>query len=163
MAISAPAKSSQYVDYTASPQVMVKPTDWGASLKASYAKLTFTAAGFTTAGALDLFLIHMPAGRLRILPDLSRVVCPAGATGATLSLGWTAHTQMDGTTRAADGVGLVSSAVITAAIDVAFDAGVVLGLEFSSQDGFDIAASVAVANSPAAGDLIVVVAYALGR
>jgi len=164
MAMSAPAKSAQYVDYTASPRVMVKPTDWGANLKASYGKLTFTAAGFTTAAAGDLSLIRMPAGRLRIIPDLCRVICPIGTVTSDLDVGYGAHVDQAGATVALDGDAFVASADVgAAAIDAAFDAAYVVGTEFYSQDGFDIVASFDTANSPAAGDLIVVVAYLLGR
>lgn len=164
MAISAPSKSAQYTDYAASPQKMVKPTDWGANLRASYGKLTFTAAGFTTAAAGDLSLIRMPAGRVRILPDLCRVVCPVGSTSSDLDVGFGAHLDQDGVTVDLDGDAFVASADVGgAAIDAAFDAATVLGREFYSQDGFDIVASFDTANSPASGDLIVVVAYLLGR
>jgi hypothetical protein len=164
MAISVPSKSAQYTDYTASPKVMVKPTDWGSTIRASYAKLTFTAAGFTTAAAGDIGLIRMPAGRVRILPDLSRVVCPIGTATSDLDVGYGAHVGLDGVAVALDGDAFVASADVgAAAIDAAFDAATVLGLEFTSQAGFDIVCSFDTANSPAAGDLIVVVAYQLGQ
>lgn len=164
MAISAPAKSAQYANYTASPRVMVKPTDWGANIKASYGKLTFTAAGFTTDGAGDLQLIRMPAGRLRILPDLSRVICPAGSATSVLNVGFGKHLDQDGVTVALDGDAFLDAHALGAtAADVAFTAATEQGLEFYSQDGFDIVADFSVANSPASGDMIVVVAYLLGR
>ena len=163
MAISAPTKSAQYTDYSASPKTMVSARDWGSKLRSSYGKLTFTAAGFTTAGANDLQLIRMPAGKIRIHVDKSRVVCPAGAAGATLSIGTGAYKDNAGATVAADGLALASSVVITAAIDQALPLPAGGYLEVESQDGFDIAASVAVANSPAAGDLVVEITYQVGN
>lgn len=164
MAISEPSKSAQYVQYTASPMQMVKPTDWGANLRVSYGKLTFTAAGFTTAAAGDIQLVRMPAGRLRILPDLCRVICPIGTATSDLDVGYGAHLDQDGATVSADGAAFVDSADVGgAAIDAAFDAATEVGLEFYSQDGFDIVASFDTADSPASGDLIVAVVYALGR
>ena len=73
MAISAPVVSSQYSNYAASPRTFVPAVDWGSKLRASFAKLTFTAAGFTSAAAGDIQLIRMPAGPVRILRMLSQV------------------------------------------------------------------------------------------
>lgn len=164
MAISVPSKSVQYTQYTAVPQQMVKPTDWGATKKHSYGKLTFTAAGFTTAAAGDIGLIRMPAGRLRILKRESWVVCPVGAVTADFDLGWGAYTKLDGTAGAADGKGFIDSADVGgAALNQAWDAaGVLDGVLFESQSGFDIVCSFDTANSPAAGDLIVSVTYLVG-
>jgi hypothetical protein len=137
---------------------MNKPQEWGAKLARSYGKLTFTAAG---QGVADL--IKMPAGRVIILPDLCRVVCPAGAAGATLDIGYAAHVNDLGVAVVADPDALLTAEVITGAIDMAFTDPTNGELELVSQDGFSITATVAVANSPAAGDLLVSVVYAIGR
>lgn len=143
---------------------MIDGAEWGAKVRFSYAKLTFTAAGFTTAAAGDLSLIRMPAGKVKILPDLSRVICPAGTATSDLDVGYGAYTDQDGTAVALDGDAFVASADVGGgAIDAAFDAATVVGLEFESRDGFDIVASFDTANSPAAGDMIVVVAYLHAR
>ncbi len=163
MAISVPSKSVQYTQYTAVPQQMVKPTDWGSTKKYSYGKLTFTAAGFTAAAAGDIFLVRMPPGRLRILKRESFVVCPAGTLNADLDLGWGAYVGLDGVAVAASGAGFADSLDAGAAINVAWDAaGVLDGVLFESQSGFDIVCSFDTANSPAAGDLIVSVTYLVG-
>lgn len=159
MAISAPVNSAQYLLYTQNK--MVKPTDWGAVKRLSYGKLTFTAAGFTTAAAGDLFLIRMPAGRIRILERESYIVCPVGTTTADLDVGYGAYVGLDGVAVVADGKGFADSLDVGgAAINAAFSAtGVLDGRLFESQSGFDVVASVDTANSPAAGDLIVSITY----
>lgn len=165
MAISVPSKSAQYVQYSASPMQMVKPTEWGAVKRASVGKLTFTAAGFTTAAAGDLQLIRMPAGRIRILERESLIVCPAGTATADLDVGYGSYRDQNGVLVAGDGDGFAASLDVGGgAINAAFNAtGVIDGREFYSQDGFDIVASVDTANSPASGDLIVLVTYLIGR
>src|SRR5690349_20878097 len=96
MAISAPAKSTQYTNYSASPRTFVPSSDWGSKLRASWAKLTFTAAGFTSASAGDISLIRMPAGPVRILVDQSWIVCPQGTATSDLDIGYGAYTGADG-------------------------------------------------------------------
>lgn len=163
MAISVPSKSSQYTDYTASPQKMIQALDWGGNLRASYSKLTFTAAGFTTAAAGDLKLIRMPAGRVRIFTDLSRIVCPAGTGTSDLDVGRGAYKDVNGATVALSGNAYADSLDVGAgAIDQAFVTPTGGFEEIYSQDGFDIVASFDTANSPAAGDLVVVVVYQIG-
>jgi hypothetical protein len=163
MAISAPAKSTQYTNYTASPQTFVKPSDWGAKLKASHAKLTFTAAGSTTAAAGDISLIRMPAGRVRILSDLCRVICPAGTATSDLDIGYGSYTGQDGVAVSGDGDALAASVDVGGgAIDAAFSLPANGILEIDSRDGFDIVCSFDTADSPATGDMLVTVVYMIG-
>ena len=109
MAISVPSKSEQYTNYTASPRTFVPSSDWGSKLRSSHAKLTFTAAGFTTAALGDISLIRMPAGPVRILSDLCRLVCPAGTATADLDVGVGAYTNAAGTAVALNGNQLADS------------------------------------------------------
>jgi hypothetical protein len=165
MAISVPSKSSQYTDYTASPQKMVKAVDWGAGLRASHSKLTFTAAGFTSAAAGDISLIRMPSGRVRILVDQSRVICPAGTATSDLDIGVSAHIALDtGATVALVGNALADSLDVGGgALDQALPLPANGFYEVNSREGFDIVCSFDTANSPAAGDMYVWVVYAMGR
>lgn len=163
MAISAPDKSSQYTDY-ATNNAKVAPSDWGSKLRVSYAKLTFTAAGFTTASAGDISLIRMPAGKVRIYSDLCRVVCPAGTATSDLDIGWGAYKNALGVDVAADGDGLAASLDVGGgALDqtLPLPAGGVQEIE--SQAGFDIVCSFDTANSPASGDLVVAIVYQQGN
>jgi hypothetical protein len=165
MAISAPTKSSQYTDYSASPRTMVSARDWGSKLRASYAKLTFTAAGFTTAAAGDLALVRMPPGKVRILVDQSWVSCPIGTATSDLDIGLGAYKDNTGATIALSGAQLADSLDVgAAAIDQALPLPAANGIvEVESQDGFDIVASFDTANSPAAGALEVTVIYQIGN
>lgn len=164
MAISAPTKSSQFTDYSATPRTFAKPSDWGAKLRASYAKLTFTAAGFTTAALGDISLIHMPAGRVRILVDLCRLVCPAGTATSDLDIGTSAYVDQTGTTVALSGNALADSLDVGGgALDQTLPLPANGILEIESQNGFDIVCSFDTANSPAAGDMLLSVVYMIGN
>jgi hypothetical protein len=161
MAISAPTKSAQYTNRTATPPVLNDGRDDG-PVFFKFAKLTFTAAGFTTAAAGDLKLQRMPAGKVRIYGALSRLICPAGTGTSDLDLGIGAYVKADGTVQALQGAFLADSVDVGGgAIDTDLNAaaGGADYKEITSKSGFDIVASFDTANSPAAGDLIVVIAY----
>jgi hypothetical protein len=163
MAISAPVRSAQYTDAYVN-RAKVLAYDWGAKLRTSYGKLTFTAAGFTTAAAGDLALIRMPSGKVRIYSDLSRVVCPVGTATSDLDLGISAYYNEAGTLVALAGAALADSLDVGGgAIDAVLPLPTGGFLEVASRDGFDIVASFDTANSPAAGDLIVAVVYSIGN
>lgn len=158
MAISAPTKSAQYVKRTTVPPVLNDGRDDGVVFM-KYAKLTFTAAGTTTAAAGDLKLLRMPPGKVRILSRLSRVICPVGTATADLDVGFGAYVKPDGTTQSLDGDAFLASADVGGgAIDTDLD-GLADVYEIESKSGFDVVASFDTANSPAAGDLIVLIAY----
>ena len=164
MAISAPAKSAQYTNYTASPQTFVPSSDWGSKLRASFCKLTFTAAGFTTAALGDIALIRMPPGVVRILPDLCRLVCPVGTATSDLDIGISAYKGIDGVTVALAGIALADSLDVGGgALDQTLPLPANGLLEVTSQAGFDIVCSFDTANSPAAGDFYLSVVYMVGN
>ncbi len=156
MSISAPIKSAQYTDYAA--QTFVKGSDWNSKLRVSYCKLTFTAAGYTTASAGDIKLIRMPAGKVRILGDLSRIVCAAGTSTSDLDIGYAAYTGEDNVAVVADEDGYSASIDVGGgAINAALKTGAVI--EHSSRSGFDVVCSFDTANSPASGDLLLILVY----
>jgi hypothetical protein len=164
MAITAPAKSSQYTDFTAKPQTFVPSSDWGSKLRASFCKLTFTAAGFTTAALGDISLIAMPPGAVRIFPDLCRLICPAGTATSDLDIGIAAYTNAAGTAVALAGIALADSLDVGGgALDQALPLPTNGFLEVNSQAGFDIVCSFDTANSPAAGDMYLTVVYQIGN
>ena len=164
MAISVPSKSEQYTNYSASPQTFVPSSDWGSKMRVSYAKLTFTAAGFTTADAGDISLIRMPAGHVRIFTDLCRVSCPIGTATSDLDIGTGAYTDK-GTAVAADNNRFADSLDVgAAAIDQTLPLPAANGVvSFYSDNGFDIVCSFDTANSPAAGDLEITIVYQVGN
>jgi hypothetical protein len=166
MAISVPSKSAQYTNRTATPPVLNDGRDSG-PLHFKYMKLTFTAAGFTSASAGDIKLERMPAGKVRIYAHMCLVECPVGTATSDFDLGYGAYVKPDGSVQAADGDAWIASgdvggaalagslltvngAVITPAVAV---------IEIESKSGFDIVCSFDTANSPASGDLIVIIAY----
>lgn len=161
MAISAPVYSSQYASFLA--QGKINPNDWGAKLRTNYAKLTFTAAGFTTAAAGDITLIKMPPGKVRIYSDLSRLVCPVGTATSDLDIGVSAYTNMAGATVALVGNALADSLDVGGgALDQALPLPAGGFYEVESLTGFNIVCSFDTANSPAAGDLVLAVVYGYG-
>jgi hypothetical protein len=163
MAALSPLVSTQYALLAAGS--MNKPSEWGAVQRTSVGKYTFTAAG--DSGTIQM--IRMPAGRLRILGGLSKVVCPVGTATANLSIGHGEYKDINGTVVAADddefldaadvGGGAIDSAfLVSAYADTVAD-----GVEFYTQEGFDITATFDTEDSPASGDLIVRVEYLIGR
>ena len=164
MAISAPAKSEQYVNYTASPQTFVPASDWGSKLRSSFCKLTFTAAGFTTAALGDISLIRMPPGAVRILPDLCRVICPVGTATSDLDIGVSAYKNQSGATVALVGNALADSLDVGGgALDQTLPLPANGLYEVNSQSGFDIVCSFDTANSPASGDMYLTIVYMIGN
>ena len=164
MAISAPAKSTEYTNYTAKPQTFVPSDTWGSKLRSSHCKLTFTAAGFTTAALGDISLIRMPPGAVRILVDLCRVVCPVGTATSDLDIGIAAYTNAAGTAVALNGNQLADSLDVGGgALDQTLPLPAGGFVEVNSQNGFDIVCSFDTANSPASGDLVVNIVYQIGN
>lgn len=163
MAISAPTQSAQYTLYATAPTSKNKPSDWGSKLRSSQCLLTFTAAGYTSASSGDIFLIHLPPGRLRLLVDLCRIVCAAGTSTSDLDIGWAAYTT-GGVAVVADENGLADSLDVGgAAIDAALPLPAGGTKVFDSDTGVDIVCSFDTANSPAAGDLELVLVYMMGN
>jgi hypothetical protein len=163
MAISAPTKASRYTEYSDNGG-KVAPSDWGAKLRASYDKLTFTAAGFTSAAAGDLRLIRMPVGKVRIYPDLCRIVCPAGTATSDLDIGISSYTSVTGATVALAGNALADSLDVGGgALDQTLPLPTNGILEVESASGFDIVCSFDTANSPASGDLHITIVYQQGN
>lgn len=156
MAISVPSKSAQYTLYTNSPRGMVAGHDWGTGLKTFYAKLTFTAAGFTTAALGDIPLIFLPPGLVRVHTLLSWVSCPIGTATSDFDLGWADYINPDtGATVTGDLDGFAASLDVGgAAIRQVLPLPAAGGQKtFDSRDGVVIACSFDTANSPATGDL----------
>lgn len=166
MAITVPSRSAQYESYQPAAGGLpgkVASSDWGSKLRVSYCKLTITAAGFTTPAAGDMKYLRLPAGKIRIYSDLSRVICPAGAVGSDLDLGNGSYIKADGTTQALQGISLADSLDAGAAIDAALPLPANGIYEIESREGVDIVGSFDTANSPAAGDIHLSVVYQMGN
>lgn len=148
-----PAVSAQYNDKNNG--VKVSGSEWGGGLCVAYGKLTYTGAG---QGQAKISILE--PGRKLILPDLSRMISPAGAAGQTLSVGLGAYTKPDGTAVAASINALANAVVNTGALDQALPlpAGAVLIVDSTGQ--VDVTIDVATANSAAAGDVEILIVYA---
>src|SRR3990172_9848375 len=91
-----PVKSVQYTDQTNSAE-KVAPNIIG---KVHIARFSYVhSAG---AGTGEVNLIELPAGKITIYPDLSRIVTTAFAATADLHLGYRAYTDSAGVAVVAD-------------------------------------------------------------
>src|SRR6185369_4642663 len=133
----------------------------------SFAKLTFTAAGFTSAAAGDISLIRMPAGKIRVWRNLCLVICPVVTATSDLDIGIGAYTKTDRTTQTLSGAALAGSLDVGgAALSQNFITGsdaLVAIVEVESMDGWDLVCSFDTANSPAAGDMYVGIVYQMAN
>jgi hypothetical protein len=151
-----PLHSSQYLVSTTKPVQRVDGSDWGAAIKSSLGSLVFTVAGTGTAN-----MITLPAGRKIIIPDYSRIVCPQGTATATLSVGHNGFTKPDGTVVAADGAAFASVLAVGAgAIDQSLPLPAVGYFVLDSRGPVDITATIATANSPASGEMLLLLLWA---
>jgi len=160
MAISAYTRSAS--DPFSTPPTKTKPGDWGAKLRASWSRLTFTAAGFTTASLGDIPLFILPPGVCRVLSQLSRAITPVGTATSDWDIGYGAYTKQDGTAVVADYDGIAASVDSGGgAIDQDLN-DIAQYFEFDSISGVQIGCSYDTANSAAAGDQVVYLVYMLG-
>lgn len=141
------------------PPALEKGSDWGAKLYSSYEKITFTAAGFTSASAGDIPLIYLPPGNVRLYGGLSWVSCPQGTATSDLDVGYGAYTKQDGTAVAADYDGIEASLDVGGAAIAQDLNGIAQYFDFDSQNGVLIGCSFDTANSPASGDLVISLVY----
>lgn len=158
MAISQPTRSAQYTDdlYTSA-----NPVTPGTRVFVLQAILTFTAAGFTSAAAGDIALLRLPAGKIRIFRDLSYLKCPVGTATSDLDIGLGAYTNPDGSTTALQGNVLADSLDVGGgALEQVLPLPVGGSLLVESTTGVPVVCSFDTANSPAAGTLILKLAYA---
>ena len=157
MAISAPTRSAQFTDDLFAANNPVNP---GTPVYVLDAVLTFTAAGSTSAAAADIALMRLPAGRIRIRRDLSFLKCPVGTVTADLDIGYQAYTAADGTTTAKDGIAFADSLDVGGgALEQILPLPAGGSLLVDSAYGVVVACSFDTANSPAAGTLILRLAY----
>lgn len=161
MTAVAPLKSAQVTNSTATPPVLNPDRD-NDTLKVAYGKLTFTTAGASSANAADITLVKLPAGKIRIYGQLSRLICPAGTSTSDLDVGFGAYTNSAGTAVAANGVAIAASLDVGgAAIDQDLD-DVADTYEIDSRSGVSVVCSFDTANSPASGDLEIWIIYSIG-
>ena len=91
------------------------------------------------AGTGEVNLVTLPAGRIVIFSDLSRIVASQMATSADLHLGYRAHTTQAGVTvNEDDNAFLNDSDVASAAVDAAFVLPAGGFIELNSKEGITI-------------------------
>ena len=121
-------------------------------VKALFVQYTHAAA--QGAGDGEINFGRLPAGRLRILSDLSRLVSSDQEAGAIMDIGHRAHTGLDGVAVVED-INSLGSALATGAgaLDQALTLPANGVLELDSEEGIDIFASIT-AGDIATGDTI---------
>jgi hypothetical protein len=158
MAIGAPVTSQQYAAQSGSPYNPGQNP--GTPLYELVAHLIFTAAGVTSAAAGDIALLRLPPGRIRIRPDLSKIVCPQATVNSDLDIGVAAYTKSDGTTQSASNNALADSLDVGGgALNQALTLPASGGLVVDSKNGADVVCSFDTANSPASGLLAISIVY----
>ena len=87
-------KSTQETNRTSSPPVKNQPYDESPKKRILYFSHTQVGAGDATS---TVDLVSLPAGKVRLLKREVHLVCSAFGVARTLDIGYTAHTQPDGT------------------------------------------------------------------
>lgn len=158
MAAFAPLHSAEWLAFTAVPPRLPLAHKWGGPLQSQSASLTFTGAGTGTAK-----MFRLPAGKVRVFPDLCRVVCPVGTATADLHIGTAAYTKEDGSAGAADDNAFADNLDVGGgALDQAWTAPAVGYLDLDSQNGIDVEVLIDTASGPAAGEMFLSCVYQKG-
>jgi len=155
----APLHSAEWVQFTATPAILQSSHKWGSKLRASTASLTFTAAGQGTAK-----MLRLPAGKLRVLVDACRIVCPVAVALSDLHIGYAAHTDQAGVAVVADDNAFADNLDVGgAALDQTWPLPAGGYLDLDSRDGVDVEVMFDTANSPAAGEMWLLVVFQQGN
>lgn len=158
MAAFAPLHAAEWLQFVSVPPQYPHSYKWGGKLHGFSASLTFTGAGTGTAK-----MFRLPAGKLRIFPDQSRVVCPVGTATADLHIGYASYVNEAGTTVAASANAFADNLDVGGgALDQAWPLPAVGYLDVHSQRGIDIEVLIDTANSPAAGELFLLCVFQRG-
>jgi hypothetical protein len=160
MAVTA-EKSAQFTDYSASPPKMIPASTWHGRVRASYFKFTQGVAAGDINSTADL--VHLPAGRVRVLGQPSIVYFDAFGVARTLDVGYRAHKDINGAAVVEDEDAFISAADVSGAGSARFDeAGAAArALVLESQSGVDIFAKVEGGTIPAGTVLEGYVVYEL--
>ncbi len=104
MATTGPYYSTQLTNIRATPPVALAVSDHSGKLRIAYFDYTHGIVAGTAADVIHL--VRLPAGRVRIVGRLSAIYHNMTTGGNTVDIGWEAHTDLDGSTVAADPDGL---------------------------------------------------------
>lgn len=150
--------STQLAAALAEPSEYMDPSEHSGKKRASYFSFTQSGAGDADS---TIVLAKLPAGRLRIVLDETRIANSALGSGRTLNIGLQAYTSKDGSAVAADDdalkAGVAAASAATAAISAA--AGADPTVFVNSRDGVTIEATVKGGTIPDAATLFGVITY----
>jgi hypothetical protein len=161
MAVTAQA-STQVANGQALPAVKNDVVD-DAKLRLAYFSFTQGAAAGDIGSTMDL--VKFGAGKIRILPALSRAAFSAWGASATLDIGTTAYTKLDGTTGAAapanieDTLDVASAGAALLGVGTGAVAGANAGVSIESKGDITVQGIVAGAVVPAGATLTGWIAY----
>jgi len=152
-ALYATANSTQVANGVAHPPVMTPVHQWNGKLR--FYEFDYTQDGIATI-ADTMAAIILPAGKVRLVLAMSRIVVSAGGASSTMDIGWEAYTNADGTAVAADPNGLDDN-IDTSSATITVPAGTIGGAEtklFDSQEGVTITLQVNDTAFPDTGTMV---------
>lgn len=150
------------VQYAAQILGNAKSADVSAKLRAAFFSKTYTAAEQGTTGEMNI--VKLPAGKIRVFPDLSRVFVPDGASGMTIDVGNRKYIGQDGVEVIEDDNSLHDNGACGSGdLDAALALPAVGYIEFDSQDGVIIYASFDTAGPDGADTLTGYIVFAQGN
>lgn len=151
-------KSTQLTNPDTLPEVKNYVYDVGGKIRIRYFDFTQSGAGDANS-TVDLVAIE--AGRVRILPALSRIKYSAFGASRTLDIGHTGYTKHDGTAVSAAADKIVDGLDVSSAGNAALGSGTnaVPEFAFETKDGTTIQAKVAGGTIPDAATLSGWIAY----
>lgn len=91
--------SAEFTNHNAALPIYVPSYTWRGRLRVAYFRFTQSGAGDANSTAE---LVHLPAGKIRVLGNLSTIYFDAFGAARTLDVGYRAHTNEDGTAVAED-------------------------------------------------------------
>lgn len=137
-----PRGSLQYDDQQTAQ--MADPVIGRGKLECMPFKYTHTAT--EGAGVGEINIVTLPAGLIRVFSDLSRIVSSAMVSTANLSIGYRAHTKMDGTAVVEDDNAFENDADAGSAIDKVWTLPAVGFLDLDSENGVVLFVEIDTAN-----------------
>lgn len=151
-------KSTQLTSIEATPPTMLDTRDNHGRLR--YARFTFTQGAAAGDIASYQRLVKLPAGKVRVILELSKIRTSAFGAARTLDFGWEAYTK-NGAAVAKSDAGLDAAQDVSAAIGYAPVGTILLDetKEFDSDTGVVLCTKVAGGTIPAAATISGHVAY----
>lgn len=155
-------KSTEYTNQSATPPTVMDTTQLHGVVR--FAKVTFTQDGAGDATS-TVGLVELPAGRVRLIGDMSYLRISAFGASRTLDIGWAAYTDIDGAAVVADADGLDDGLDVSAASAINLGSATATTdgdtYKFESQSGVVINATVLGGTIPDAATIKGYIAYVM--